>query len=617
LTGQDDVTRWQHWWALNQGPYLQLKSFIYAGGPVTGQGDGTVQAADERYRVSPATVRKLIIPNLLNALRTESSNDIQSSCMIALAKIGDPDDGTGRSALVREVQLEIQKRLVSSSQELSETAAIAFGILGHRENIGLLTAVLENDAPRLRALGVPQTSDVGIRTRAFAAYGLGLIGNQAAEYDRLVVNETLRRLLDGECRGMAHRDVPVACLTAMGLTPLAIDPRDNGLEQEKTVREKALMMSRQDQLRFLLGYFADESCNSLNRAHAPTAMARLLAVDGVPDSFGFKSAVAEALLATLAESSKADTAVQQSAILALGLLGDCDEDGLDRRIRSTLMQVKERLADQQARRFAVIALAQAAGRPGRGNGDPLDGVSTKAPQANARSYLLGELARDKGTLKPWIGIALAVLERSLDDAQSASSMDVKLALRASLVESRSPDDLGAFAIACGIVRDVGAKDTLLKYVRAVRDTEARGHTAIALGMLRDTSAIAPLEEIARTSKYQGDLMRSAVTALGLLGDKALVPELIEMLAAANSLSSQAAISRALGTVGDSRSVTALVEFLNRESATELARAFGAVALGLVAEKEDLPWNAKIGIGSNYRANTPSLIDGKGGVLDIL
>ena len=82
-------------------------------------------------------------------------------------------------------------------------------------------------------------------------------------------------------------------------------------------------------------------------------------------------------------------------------------------------------------------------------------------------------------------------------------------------------------------------------------------------------------------------------------------------------SSQAAISAALGTIGDSRSIAALVELLHSTEATDLARAFGATALGIVADKEDLPWNSKIGADSNYRANTPSLTNGTSGILDIL
>ncbi|HUR27916.1 MAG TPA: HEAT repeat domain-containing protein [Planctomycetota bacterium] len=616
------MTQWQYWWALNQAPYLMLKSHVHSGGDVLTDSDGYLLGRGpkgnlrEGLRVTPATIRTVIIPQLLEALKSETSDDIQSSCMIALAKIGDPDGGEGISELEREVLREISKRLISPSQELSETAAVALGIAGNRESIEVLVALLENDAKKLRSLDIPQIDDVSVRTRAFAAYGLGLIGYRAPEYDRLVINAALRRLLEGEGRSMAHRDVPVACLTSMGLTALPIDDRDLAFERMDRQRAEGVLGSRQDQLRFLLDYYADESNNPLTRAQAPTAMARLLRGDEVPEEFPPRTIAAKALMQSIAEGSKADSMMQLSCILALGLIGDCDEDPVDTSIRATLMGVKEKLADQQARRFALIALAQVAGHPGRGEGDSMHGVNTRETQRNARSFITNEL-NSRTSTRAWAGLALAVLERSLDDARREFSNDSKLALRTCLGEARSPDDLGAFSIACGIVRDAGAKDLLLDHLDTVRDVEARGFTAVALGLLNDKTAISSIKELAKRSKFQPELLRNAAIALGLLDDKQLVPELIDMLAAATSLSSQAAISKALGTIGDSRSVEALLRLLHNTEATELARAFGAVALGIVADKEDLPWNAKIGVGSNYRANTSSLTDGRGGILDIL
>jgi hypothetical protein len=52
--------------------------------------------------------------------------------------------------------------------------------------------------------------------------------------------------------------------------------------------------------------------------------------------------------------------------------------------------------------------------------------------------------------------------------------------------------------------------------------------------------------------------------------------------------------------------------------TGLARAFAAAALGLVAAKEDRPWNAALAVDVNYRATTSTLADPLGsGILDIL
>jgi HEAT repeat protein len=108
-------------------------------------------------------------------------------------------------------------------------------------------------------------------------------------------------------------------------------------------------------------------------------------------------------------------------------------------------------------------------------------------------------------------------------------------------------------------------------------------------------------------------------ALGLLGDKELVPELVTLLGNAKSLASQAAIASGLGFIGDSRSIDPLVAMLKKkEGLTDTARGFAAVALGIVCDKELLPWNAKLSADMNYRASV-STLQGEGGtgILDIL
>src|SRR5690606_21765067 len=101
-------------------------------------------------------------------------------------------------------------------------------------------------------------------------------------------------------------------------------------------------------------------------------------------------------------------------------------------------------------------------------------------------------------------------------------------------------------------------------------------------------------------------------------DKKAVEELTGMLARAESQSAMASLAMALGYIGDCSAVTPLVAMLGNDTITDTARGFAAAALGLVAEKDDLPWNAPIAIDLNYRASVPSLNapDGKG-VLNIL
>ncbi|MEO6709692.1 MAG: hypothetical protein ABI054_02345, partial [Planctomycetota bacterium] len=479
-----DLTVWQFWWAFNKDPYLNLKSHINGGAVQTGSdeyylGKGEQGQSKDTLRVSEETIRQVIVPELLNALKNENSNDIQSSCMIALAKIGDAKSEDGKSAFAAE----IKKFLTSGSQELSETSAVALGILANRDNIELLTAVLSNDQPKLRSLEVPQTDNVNVRTRAFAAYGLGLIGYKASNEDRETINATLRKVLDVEGKNMAQRDIQVACLTAMGLSPMDINHDDKTVDEIKKIKAPAELKSRQDQLRYLINYYRDDANNFLIRAHAPIAMGRLLSTGEVPSDFAFRDVAANVLMESLSKDSKDQDAMKQSCALALGVIGDCDEDPTDKAIRAALMRVKEDLSDQQVRNFALIGLAQAAGHPGHGAGDPIYGVNAKDKSENSRTFLLNELTKGKNNVKPWSGLAIAVMERELEDAKQAWSPDSKAALRLTLAASKSPEDLGAFAIACGIAKDTGAKDTLIKNLDTVHDIEARGYTAVGLGLM--------------------------------------------------------------------------------------------------------------------------------------
>ena len=68
-----------------------------------------------------------------------------------------------------------------------------------------------------------------------------------------------------------------------------------------------------------------------------------------------------------------------------------------------------------------------------------------------------------------------------------------------------------------------------------------------------------------------------------------------------------------GLIGDRNSIAPLKAIASDEDVQELTRAFACVALGLVGEKTDLPWNARLKANNNYRAKVPSMAE----VLDIL
>jgi HEAT repeat protein len=614
-TDSVDLTVWTFWWAFNREPYLNLKSAIHSGSVLTGSEDfylgrGTKDQTKDTLRPAEADIRQKVVPALIKALNNEQSNDILSSCLVALAKIGDAKDESGESKMASE----IKKFLTNGSQEVAETAAVALGILANDANTKLLIAMMEDDTSALRNApnNLQITGDLATRTRAFAAYGLGLIGYRTTDATvRAQINDACVKLLDGEGKTLGTRDIQVACLTSMGLTALPVEVTST---PEGAATTTTTLRTRGDQLKWLMKFYLDETNNFMIRAHAPIAMGRLLT--GLDDP-ALKAEVATQLITDLSKHSTKQAEIQQSCALALGMIGDCDADKQDTDIRTALMTVLEDLADQQTRNFALIALGQVAGRPGKGSGDPIAAVLAGKKEGNPRSFLADQLAKGKSAVQTWSALAIAIMERSLDDAQQTSSSDMKDMLRTVLADEKSPQQVGAYAIACGIVKDLGAKDVLIKNLDEVKDIEARGYTAVALGMMNERSAVQPIQDIVKKSKYQPELLKSAAIGLGLLGDKQLVPDLITMLSEASGLSAQAAISSALGFIGDARSLDPLIAMLEDTQKTDLARAFAAVALGIVADKEDLPWNSKIGVNINYRANTTTLTDQKGGILDIL
>jgi HEAT repeat protein len=599
-----EQTSWEFWWAFNKAPYLNLKSFLY-GGPESDPETaylGTQAAQEHKQRLRPTReqVQGRIVPALRAALQRERSNDIVTGALVALAKIGDERDDEGRSA----IEQTLVKFLPDAQQEVAETAAVSLGILASDASVRTLEHLLRADDSGRNLVG---GGDVPIRTRAFAAYGLGLIG---ARTNQDSLRQDIAGILIDVLQGVQGptRDVHVACLIALGLTPVL----PGAAEGART----GPAATRQGEIEFVLGLLRDARRSPLVRAHAPRALAHLVHAGGAALDPSVGAGVTRALLAALERESHEPVELRQAAVLALGQLGDADADELDATVRARLMQLAEADTDVQSKCFALIALAQAGGRAGGGE-------DSRAGCQQVRNFLGARLVKGATWARPWAGLAIGVQERACaDDAQQRlqPSSGQKELLREALGQARTPDEVGALSIACGLTRDLEARARLLDKLESAPGETTRGYVAVALGMLGDRRSIEPIRQIVRNSKYDAQLLQQAAIGLGLLGDKELVPELCTMLAEARGLSSQAAIASGLGFIGDARSVDPLIAMLQGEPQrlTAAARGFAAVALGLVADKEPLPWNAKISVDIDYRANTTSLTGAEStGVLDIL
>jgi HEAT repeat protein len=586
------------WWSFNRDPYLQLKRAIHAAQTDTGDDDfflgfGQRDAEPQGTRPDSSVLRSEVVPELLSALAGSDNQDLVTGCLMALAKIGLeplPSREPGVEATIRGY-------LSHNNQEISETATVALGILGDEESAPRLAALLQDDAEGRRLVGRPS---VPYRTRAFAAYALGLVGNASSRPDvRSFVVFHLSNALEND--RTATIDLATACVLSYGLVPLEVGgswPKPG----EDTPRANA---SREAQLAWLLKWFSTVRGRDSVRVHAPVAMARLCMGAGEAPRY----AIAQLLLTVTASFGKEKRDVQRAAVIALGRLGDDDADELDAAIRGKLRKLVTD-KDAMSRDFARIALARVATRPGTGD----EPGTALAP---TRAWFLRDLASGKSTTRPWTALALGVFEFRQQGRGLSPSPAVLGALQTTLKGTKSPRDVGALCTALGLARDASASELLLERSTGGSDDTVKGRASVALGMARVEEAADPLRDLARGSVRKPVLIREVSTALALLGDREILTELIESLAGAKTLGSQSALAASIGRVGDARAVRPLLKLLRDQDVSVTTRAFAAAALGVVGDDEDLTWNSKLAVDLYYGLPPSTLTDGGRGVLDLL
>ena len=621
-----DLTLWNFWWGFNKEPYLNLRNKVRSA-PVQSSSDefflgrGEQKKAATSLRPSENTIRTQVVPALKTALETEEQNDIVTGCLIALAKIGDVKNQDGSSEFV-DIFTGFLK---AGEQEIQETAALALGILADDRSIPALVGLMKDDdvGRKLVGRGVP------FRTRAFSAYGLGLVGYKSPtpETRRTIAEHLVSTIED---TSDAYPDVKVGAVQALGLLPLEWSAGEDAAAEE----EAPAWSDRLALIDYLTTKMtALERDNGFDdfrtRAQAPIAIARLLTIHDkeFPDNDEAKAARSKAIDALLglvdSRGKNKNREVRQSATTALGMIANAAGGDKDDPIASKNLEVFKELeriakdaADPQTEYFALIALAQMGSRPGTGD-------APRALQAEVQDVLLRAFAKGKGQKRPWAGLALGVFGNALNENDGTIDQAVYDALRQGAKKYDSPVEAGAYAIGLGLIGDQNASDILLKRLdeMGTGQEEVRGNFCVGLGLMEASEATDTLNEIVKASKFRPDVLQQAAIGLGLLGDKTAVPLLLDMLKDAQGLASQAAIATALGTIGDASAVEELVKMLageTDEQMTDVARGFAAVALGITCDKEDFPWNTKIAVNTNYRANVLTLTSSEGtGILDIL
>lgn len=574
-----DGTSWQVWWEFAKDPLIGSAPTNL--GPVTGSDEYFLGArraggAHDVEAVTDADRRDRIAAALQKALQGEKGRDLVTACLVALAKVGMDPPGA------RLVDV-LSAHIVDNDQEIRETAVLSLGIAGKAEALATLASLLQQTPAGRKLVG---NADVSVRTRAFAAWSLGLLASRSSDLTlKQRVHDLLLPVLQD--KEESSRDLRVAAIQGLGLL---------GSAGERPAGEKRMVWQTTAEL---WDYYQKDlgKGDQLVQAHVPTAIVRLLGRGVSAEHQRAKALLAEELTA----GKRRHSTIYQSAAMALGLLCvPAEQSSEDAPYAQALLHCYQRGNDQLARFHAALALGRIGG------------------ESNRKALLSIYDDANRTMERPWVALALGLLAREKVRGGAQVDAEIGKLLLAEFTAADFDDAEAAYALAIGLCGYVeGAPAIELKFVRRGRSDMLEGYLAIALALLEHTAA-----KEAMTLRMEGAVRRPFVlqqcaVALGRLGDVRAVPKLVGMLSECESAASLAAVAQGLGQIGDRRSIDPLVAELRDAERAKLARAFAAAALGSVGDKDLYPWNARIAADTNYMATVDTLSNGATGVLDIL
>lgn len=582
MTGARDIVvfsrTWQTWWEFNKEPYLKsrIKSITL---PVTGSDDFYLgqRRGTQLTDVLQATKKdrqERIVPALVKLLEQDRNRDIQSASVIALGKVG--VDGVG-------IQLEkvISERISRDDQEVRESAVLALGIIGSRETFPILADILI-DGKAARKLA--EREKVRKRTRAYAAYGLGLLARRVGDPAlSQQVHDLLWQTLQDKT--IKDRDLRTAIVNGIGVM------------RSDTLRSSDKRLAWQA-VEELLDWFSQDlgATDESVQAHAVVAIGRLL---GRGDS-SLHRRCKEVFAKTLNAKKRRGNSILQSSAIALGMLTMPEEANSNEAAYSEALRYNwQKGADQTARQLSVMSLGRIGGKANK--------------EWLAKAYTRG----NKSSERPWLALALGLLT---EPAAAKGKPDEFIGdmLLEDLLSASTDDSRSALAIAVGLNGHTEAAPKMLRMLREHEgDSRTAGYLCIGLGLLRDDGATQMLTEVMLRSTRRPFLLQQAAVGLGCIGDRHANDRLLQLIQETDSVAVLAAIASAISRIGDRRAISTLIKLSEDRSMSKLARAFVAAALGGVGDKDELPWNVPLSVDTNYATGMDALTNGSTGVLDIL
>ncbi len=556
LEADGGYERWEFWWENNKDQFLNLKNRLVNVTSVSGssgQLSGKGRAGDARStrRATDLTIVNEVIPALTGLLKSEDNRDILDSAVLALGRVA-------RAEQADQVIQSAQPMLAHKELSVQTAATLSIGVLGSPKAINILTELMVNSSKGQQLVG---GSDVQWLVRAFAALSLGLI-NDPSSVSQLV--DIIQNTADAE------KDIKVCAIVALGLM-------DNA--------------SLNEAYEFLLAKLEDRKLDSIIKSYIPTALAKM---------GGAKKTEAVAKLLEVFKNKDTDNVVRQSCAIALGLLARLDQADVVEALTDYISEGK----DVQTRHFSFMALADI------GKRDKDQEQEHQDAHLALRELFGRELSKpDIKTNRSWAAMAAAIYAK---EVKSAVPMLAPMLEKAYEKES-DKSFKSAYAVALGLLNHTPAAKQILEDFTAEKDEEFRGYTAVALGFMNYKEAGDSLRNLCQSKTIAPTFRLQIATALGLMADAEAVHVLVESLKSAQTLGVSSAVAKALGLIGDQSAIEPLKQIAQDKSVQVITRAFACVALGIVCEKTELPWNARISQDNNYRGRVPAIDE----ILDIL
>lgn len=578
-TGGDDShfdPSWNVWWFFHQDEFLK-----YAEGPQTAD-RAPIEAGAQASSPDEPVARAIAA-----VIERERSTEILTGALLGISRLHEP------AALEA-----IRDGLQSTTSRVRELSLVALGAASDESAQGLLESLLRDDE-RGRKQNGERGQPTSQRTRAFAAYALGLVGERSElGRTRQFAARALSDVL-GKDKG-ASADLQVACALGLGLVKLPSLP--GGL---RPADDATPWISSERMAAFLEDLLVDKERPDALRAQLPCVLARVVATSEA----GARSAAAEAIVTQLQRGSAVSSGVREACIMALGELGQPTRGETDLKIQTALIQAAEH-GPEAERCFAWMALSTIAAHEG-------DGENGAGERAALRKRLVGGLAEVRSRERAWIALALGVLEnRRARAGDHEPSAEVRSALRIAFARAQGPEEEAGIAMGIGLSGDL--EGALLVGQRLAHNSQSQlvGYELLSIGLAHDGSQRELLRRLLTTST-DPVVVEHAAEALGLIGDPDLTKMLVAGAQANASLEARESHVLALSDVGDRTALGMLCTKLGDENQPPCMRAALSNALGGICDHGARKWFVGIRTLANWRAPSLTLMTGDGqGLLEI-